>query len=268
MCDSMETKEFDKAVVAAVFQQAGLVGWRATTLVEAAQSAGIDDLARLRLRFPGRTAVLLRFGVLADQAALEQLQSTGSPRERVFDLLMARFDALQQHRGGVLALLTALRTDPALAALLWTATLRSMRWMLDAAGVPTAGVAGVLRVNGLGAVWAYALRAWERDEGADLPATMAAMDRALDRAMQAEEMLPGRSPPMQEPLVPDPLVRDPLVPNPLPPDPLVPDLLVPDPMPPDTLPPGAVPDAAAGLGPVPVLPGSDVAAAKDGPAVL
>lgn len=187
----MDTKAFDKAVVAAVFQQAGLVGWRDTTLVDAARASGIGDLARLRLRFPGRTAALLRFGALADQAALDALQPEGAPREKLFDLLMARFDQLQQHRDGVLALISALRTDPALAALLWGATLRSMRWMLDAAGVPTGGIVGVLRVHGLAAVWAYALRAWERDEGADLPATMAAVDRGLDRAMQAEAMLPG-----------------------------------------------------------------------------
>ena len=187
----MDTKDFDQSVVAAVFDQAGLVGWRATTLVEAARAAGIDDLARLRLRFPGKTAVLLRFGTLADQGALSALQPDGTPREKLFDLLMARFDLLQRHRDGVAALMSALPADPATAALLWTATLRSMRWMLDAAGVPIEGLTGLLRIHGLAAVWAYALRAWERDEGADLPATMAAVDRALDQAMRAEAMLPG-----------------------------------------------------------------------------
>ncbi len=192
----MDTNEFDKAVVAAVFQQAGLVGWADTSLVDAAREAGLD-LARLRIRFPGKDALLLRFGTMADQAALAASQSEGSPRERLFDLLMARFDQLQQHRGGMLSLIAALRTDPATTLLLYGATLRSMRWMLDAAGIPTGGVTGVLRVHGLLAVWAYALRAWERDEGADLPATMAAVDRALDRAIQAEGMLPGHRRPAE-----------------------------------------------------------------------
>ncbi len=186
----MDTNEFDHAVIGAVFQRAGLVGWRETSLVDAAREAGLD-LGRLRVRFPGKDAVLLRFGTMADQAALAAAPAEGSHRDRLFDLVMARFDHLQQHRGGVLALIAALRTDPGTALLLYGATLRSMAWLLDAAGVPTAGVTGMLRVHGLVAVWAYTLRAWEKDEGVDLPATMAALDRALDRAVRAEEMLPG-----------------------------------------------------------------------------
>lgn len=187
----MDTNEFDKAVVAAVFESAGLVGWRETNLVSAARDAGLD-LARLRVRFPDKMAFLLRFGLLADQAALAAAPATGLPRERVFDLVMSRFDVLQAHRMGVLALIDALRTDPGTVLLLGAATVRSMRWLLDAAGVPTAGLVGALRVQGMGAVWAYALRAWEKDESADMAATMAAVDRALDRAMQAEQSLPGR----------------------------------------------------------------------------
>ncbi len=185
--------EFDRAVVTAVFDQAGLRGWRAVSLVEAARDAGLN-LGRVRARFPGRGAVLLRFGVIADQAALAGGGLEAEPRERLFDMLMLRFDALQRHRAGVLALLSALRTDPATALLLYGATLRSMKWLLDGAGVPAAGVVGGLRVHGLLAVWLYALRAWEADESADLSGTMAAVDRGLDRAIQAERMLPGRAP--------------------------------------------------------------------------
>ena len=187
----MDTNEFDKAVVAAVFESAGLVGWGESSLVGAARDAGLD-LARLRVRFPDKTAFLLRFGLMADQAALAAGPATGLPRERVFDLVMSRFDVLQAHRMGVLALIDALRTDPGTTLLLWGATLRSMRWMLDAAEVPTAGPVGALRVQGMGLLWAYVLRAWEKDESADMAATMAALDRALDRAMQAEASLPGR----------------------------------------------------------------------------
>ena len=173
-------------------QRAALVGWRETSLVTALRESELD-LARARLRFPGKTAVLLRFGVMADQAMLAGAPAEGTPREKLFDLLMLRFDQLQAHRGGVLALMDALRTDPATGLLLYGATLRSMRWMLDAAGVPSSGIVGGLRLHGLAAVWAYALRAWQDDESPDLPSTMAAVDRGLDRAMQAEDMLPGRA---------------------------------------------------------------------------
>ena len=197
----METSEFDKAVFAAVFETAGLIGWRETTLAGACGDAGLE-LARVRARFPNKTAFLLRFGLLADQAALAAASTAGLPRQRAIDLLMARCDVRQAHRQGVLALTDALRTDPGLSLLLWSATLRSMRWLLEAAGVPTTGLVGALRVQGAGAMWAYALRAWQTDESADMAATMAAVDRALDRAMQAEQSLPGRRP-TEEPVMPE-----------------------------------------------------------------
>ena len=100
-------------------------------------------------RFPGRGAVLLRFGVLADQAALAAGSNEPSPRERLFDMVMSRFDALQQHRAGVLQLLRALRFDPATSLLLYSATLRSMKWLLDGAGIPSNGIVGGLRGGSL-----------------------------------------------------------------------------------------------------------------------
>ena len=194
----MDDAEFDRAVVKAVFEQAALRGWAEVSLPEAAQDAGLN-LARVRARFPGRAAVLLRFGLQADQAALAGAATEGTPREKLFDMLMNRFEALQTHRGGLMALLAALRTDPGTSLLLYAATLRSMKWLLEAAGVPASGLTGQLRVHGLMALWLYALRAWERDESADLSGTMAAVDRGLDRAMQAERGLPGARPEPEPP---------------------------------------------------------------------
>lgn len=187
----MEDKQLDQALIAAVFSQAALRGWADVNIAEAARDAELP-LDRVRARFPGRGAVLLRFGILADQAALAAGSSEPSPRERLFDMVMSRFDVLQQHRAGILQLLRALRTDPASSLLLYGATLRSMKWLLDGASIPSNGIVGGLRVHGLLALWLYALRAWEGDDSPDLSATMAAVDRGLDRAIQAEGMLPGR----------------------------------------------------------------------------
>jgi ubiquinone biosynthesis protein COQ9 len=189
---TMNDAEFDRAAIKAVFDQAALRGWQDVSLVEAGQEAGLD-LVRLRRRFPSRGAVLMRFGAEADGAALSGVPS-GSPRERLFDIVMNRFEALQAHRDGVLALLSVLRTDPATSMLLYGATLRSMKWLLEGAGVPASGISGALRVHGLLALWLYALRAWEQDDSPDLSGTMAAVDRGLDRALQAERSLPGRMP--------------------------------------------------------------------------
>jgi len=190
----MSDAEFDKALLDAAFALAGTGGWDAVSVAEAARTANLD-LARARERFPGRPAILLRFGRLADQAALGQMPAEGTVRDRLFYLLMQRIDILQAHRAGVLALMRHLPTRPDVALLLTCATRRSMRWMLDAAGVPTAGLRGELRVRGLCGVWLWAMRAWQRDETEDMSATMSALDTALQRAERLAPWLGGRNAP-------------------------------------------------------------------------
>lgn len=204
MMRRMDDAAFDRALIAAAFQLAAETGWRSVSVAAAARAAGLP-LARARERLPTRAAILLRFGRQADQSALIEVPSDGSPRDRLFDLLMRRIDALQSHRAGVLALLRALPAEPPTALLLTLATRRSMRWMLGAAGIPTTGVNGELRVKGLLAVWLWTVRAWRSDETEDLSATMAVLDTALQRAERAAEWLGWRSRPAQpEPEAPPP----------------------------------------------------------------
>lgn len=177
----MTDSAFDAAVVAAVFAEAGLRGWHRASIVEAARVAGLD-LGRTRRRFPAKCVVLMRFGAIADAAALSGASAEGPLKDRLFDMLMRRFDVLQAHRAGVLAVLDAAAFDPLTGLLLARASERSMGWMLEGAGIGASGLRGRLRVKGLLAVWLWAVRAWRTDDSADLTATMTATDKALDRA--------------------------------------------------------------------------------------
>jgi len=190
--------DFDAALVAAAFRIAGESGWRNVNVAAAARAAGLP-VAEARGRFPTRSSVVLRFGRLVDQAALKDAPSEGPVRDRLFDLLMRRFDALQAHREGVLALMRALPAELPTAMLLTGATRNSMRWMLQASGITATRLRGELQVNGLFAVWLWGLRAWEKDETDDLSGTMAAIDTALNRAEQMTSWLRGRQMPESPP---------------------------------------------------------------------
>jgi hypothetical protein len=202
----MDDKDFDAALISAAFGQAALTGWRDLSLVEAAKDADLP-LDRVRARFPAPGTILMRFGSLADQAALAGPATEPLVRDRLFDLLMRRFDVVQQHRAGMLALLRVLPSMPILSLALSGATLRSMGWMLEAAGVSAQGLTGRLRVAGLTAVWLHALRAWKDDDSPDLSGTMAALDKALDQAERVSGFLGGQDAP------PEATLDDPPVPG-------------------------------------------------------
>jgi hypothetical protein len=197
----MTDDDFDSALLAAAFNDIATKGWSGFNVASAAQAAGLD-LAQTRARFASRGAVLCTLGKRADQQSLAELPQ-GTPREKLFDLLMRRFDAFQPYRDGIVALLHGLPTDPAAALLLAKATGDSMGWMLAAAGEDVSGLTGHLRVQGLVAVWLYALRAWEADTSADLASTMAALDRALAQAEKYAGWL-EKLPPLPTPNTPKP----------------------------------------------------------------
>ncbi|MFI4986024.1 MAG: TetR family transcriptional regulator [Alphaproteobacteria bacterium] len=157
-------------------------GWRRVGLADIAAEAKLP-LSQLYGRYSSRTAILAAFVRQIDEAVLKEGAADGeTPRDRLFDVLMRRFEALRPYKLGVEAILGAAGSDP-LAALCGAPRLvRSMAWMLEAAGIDSHGLAGRLRAKGLVVVYLAAMRSWLADDSADLSRTMAALDKHLRRA--------------------------------------------------------------------------------------
>ena len=169
-------------MVDAALGLAATQGWRDTTLADIAEAAGVS-LGDLRRHVGGKTEILLALARRADAATLDGGKAEGETvRDRVFELVMRRLDALGPHKAGLKAVTRDLPRDPASLLLLGCSTARSMGWLLEAAGVDPRGPLGRLRVKALGAIYLGALRTWFADEGADSGKTMAYLDKALRRA--------------------------------------------------------------------------------------
>jgi ubiquinone biosynthesis protein COQ9 len=217
------TDETDDKAIAALFRVAARDGWHRTSLAAIAGEAGLP-LAELRRTVAGREALLQRFLKRCDIEVLEGTlpRAEGETvRDRLFDMVMRRLDILQRHRPGVITVMRAARRDPLLGLALLPYALAGATWMLEAAGADATGPIGTLRAKGLLAVLVYTLGAWAEDETADLAPTMAALDRALNRADQAEgwvSRLPGAGPRPAGPDAPSGEARDaPSDPPPAPP---------------------------------------------------
>jgi len=183
--DALEARLIDAALAIAARD-----GWRAASAAAIATEAGVG-LAALYERFPDRTAILAALMRRIDRAVLaEPVDPEGSARDRLFDVLMRRFEALQAHRAGITAIVRA-GVDPLRMAALAPALARSMAWMLTAAGLEADGLFGRLRLAGLVVVYTTAFRAWLADDGADLGKTMAALDRGLAQAERWASALPN-----------------------------------------------------------------------------
>jgi ubiquinone biosynthesis protein COQ9 len=166
-------------------------GWRDLSLAEIAEAAGLD-MAAAYAAYPTKAALVTGLARALDEAILGQLSADpleGSARDRLFDLMMRRFDHLQQHRDGYLTLLRELPQTPLEAAAMACQMRRSLRLMLETAGISASGIKGALRLQGLVAIHLAALRAWMHDDSADLSRTMAEIDKRLGQAVKLSEMM-------------------------------------------------------------------------------
>lgn len=161
------------------------------TVVDIARAAGVS-LAELNRLFATRHAVLEAFSRRVDGIVLAADMSDmadESPRDRLFDVLMTRLDALRPYRAALKSLMRSARRDPALALTLNAAALRSQAWMLAAAGLTPKGWRGRLAVQSLVASFAKVLRVFLAEEDVGLPRTMASLDQELKTLESRHERL-------------------------------------------------------------------------------
>jgi AcrR family transcriptional regulator len=170
-------------------------GWRTVTNADIAAAAKLE-LPEYHALFPTKNAVLDAFVRRIDRAALAgpEIDAEASVRDRLFDLLMRRFDALRPHRAAVAALARQAPLNPLTSLGLGFGLCRSLAGVAALAGVETTGLFGVLRIKALVAIYLSVLRTWLSDEGADDSKTMAALDAALRRAETLARSLPSRRP--------------------------------------------------------------------------
>ena len=153
------------------------------TISAISAKAGVS-LADFRDYFPSKGAVLAGFSKRIDRIVLQGQTdelATEDPKERLFDVLMRRLDAMSPYREGLREVTQWLRREPLSALAVNQVVVNSMRFMLEAAGIESEGGAGALKLQGLALAWARVMDVWLNDEEPELSKTMAALDRELTR---------------------------------------------------------------------------------------
>lgn len=170
------------SIIAAAMELAAERGWRGLSLADIARHAGVT-MVELVDHFPSKTAILDSYARGIDRRMMEgPVDPAESPRDRVFEVVMRRFDAMARDRRALATILRHTGTDPCAMACGARQFARSMALTLETAGLSTSGLAGLARVEGLAAIHLYVLKAFLDDDSPDLARTMASLDTALRRA--------------------------------------------------------------------------------------
>ena len=177
-------------IIAAAMNLAKDIAWHDLTLLDIAEAAGVS-LAEVKQHFFAKADILRGFTAAIDDAVLAKPAKRAahqSPRDAIFEVVMNRFDALVPYKPALASIMRDARSaDPALLRTVLT----SQHWMLQAAGVDTAGVEGAVRTLGLASVYAAVFRTWLDDDDPGMARTMAALDRRLRQGERNLQMLDG-----------------------------------------------------------------------------
>lgn len=169
-------------IIAAALKLAEAGKWSSVTLADIADEAGVS-LSALHSRFRSKTAILEGFVDMVDGEVLRKAKAPDmdSPaRDRVFEVLMTRFDILAPYKTALANIRRSYACAPQSgAARLLCASANSQKWMLTAAGIPSDGGKGCVRVSGMVCLYGKVAPVWLKDDDPDLAKTMAALDREL-----------------------------------------------------------------------------------------
>lgn len=164
--------------------------WGDISLSDIAQAANLS-LSDLRREFACKTDIIRAFQHEVDAEVLARARPAGetqSPRDRLFDIVMTRFELMQPYKPALKRISSYLCCRPGEAALLLCSSLASQYWMLAGAGAKLDGPGGAVRVTGLAAVYGKVFQVWLEDPSPSLDKTMAALDKRLAKG---ERMLSG-----------------------------------------------------------------------------
>ena len=170
-------------ILAAALGCAAKQSWANVTLLDIAESADLP-ISELRDEFTTKTQLIAGLLRAIDDEVLKRAakRTEGqAKRDRLFDIIMTRFDVLGPHKAALKSIHASGAADVSLAV----PFLSSQHWMLEAAGISTEGATGAIKVAGLGMAYAWVFRTWLEDDDPGLAKTMAALDRRLRRGERA-----------------------------------------------------------------------------------
>ena len=170
-----------KRITAALLEQTAAESWRTVTLTTISEATKLT-LSEVCELFPTKQAILYAFLDDIDQQVQEGPASGNQdepPRDRLFDVLMHRFDLLQPHKDAIVNILKDMPKDPLTGLCGVPRFGKSMAAMLETAQLSSTGFSGILKTKGLALVYLNSVRVWLQDDTPDMSNTMVALDKSL-----------------------------------------------------------------------------------------
>lgn len=153
--------------------------WSELTLAAIADKAGLklEDFHTVGDKDTITDAVESYFDKSMSEGSFD---SDETPRSRLFDVIMMRFEAMEPHRAALVSMMKWRQTQPLRVVALLAARQASAEWALTCAGLDgKSDLPKPVRSTAIAWAIAQAERAWRKEDSTDMSRTMAKLDGEL-----------------------------------------------------------------------------------------
>ena len=105
-----------------------------------------------------------------------------SHKDMIFEIMMLRFDILQNYRKSIIRIFNAFKRKPQELLLLLPSFIESMVVITRMAKIPISGLKGNLKIKGLLVIYFLSFLVWTKDNCDSLEKTMKSLDNYLNNA--------------------------------------------------------------------------------------
>jgi AcrR family transcriptional regulator len=182
MASAQDILDLKNKVIQTSLDMAAERRWNEIAFDDIAGQSGysIEDVSVL---FADKTDILSAYARQIDMRLKDMFENGAggeSPRDAIFDIMMERFDILNENRKAVISILDSLTLKPQEALESLPFLCRSMSTMMDLAKIDVSGWKKPALSIVLTGIYFKILRCWVNDDTVDMAATMASLDKGLN----------------------------------------------------------------------------------------
>ena len=155
--------------------------WKSLSLKEVKKKSKLEFFEEL---IKNKQELLNNINFYFDYSLTLQIKNLedSSHKDMLFEILMMRFDILQNNRKAILSVFKSFKQNPQELIFLLPQLLDSIVSIIGYAKISSAGIIGQIKIKGILIIYISTFFVWIKDEDSSLEKTMTALDSYLNQA--------------------------------------------------------------------------------------
>ena len=179
------SSETEKNYIKKGFDLINDIGWDKFSIEKLSTKENIP-VRDLKVFFKCKYSIVDKFSIMIDKNIESKLRledfKDSSKKDILFELIMMRFDEMEEFKGSLAKILDVSKNKPLLASIITRNVMNTMDFFLELSNSYSNYAFDVLKKNFLFLIYSITFKTWLSDNTEDLSKTMAELDKLLSTA--------------------------------------------------------------------------------------